>query len=799
MFFATHCNRQTLFDFLDTPGLTTEDAVGGLQEYVWRCMAQGKRVRDWCRDAAQAEQAYPSPATARALATPILTTLLPFNTHWLGSPALPPPLLPNSFLAALTRNQLIDALARLSREDRLASRRLQYERELVLELCLEYIGRRWRSSETLVGFADDVSRKLSEVEFEINIQGYPPIIHSIISPILHKIRFTLGFITLPQLVARVSSAGPSAYAYPPAQIFSAWVERRLQSGIHFHIILDDLDSAKSSLSEEDRRALVDALQGYALDKPFAERQRLPVEKQARTALTQKSKVACKWLSHKRANSSISRAPFSLDQRRPSLPAISPSQSHPRFAPSLTESQDICSVLGCTTTEVRSMLLGQLLELRYCVYGDNSWWFGNSKNQAEDILDSLESCLETQDLFITELRQTFNLSPVQATPKLVLTPRRLSSDMVHHSRDVSFDLEQYLRDISLPLHPHQGESVEDTVKDLCETRSTTPVSISSVWTLESPQDDKDTSGRVSSLSTYTIRHAVKTDLKTNAVELRFPLPIQSPASTTELDQLDKRRSKLATSSVPNFNDDSYTRLPAKNGLRKWKKTSKSSFQLSRGEDSGLRIDTSATLPAPLYPASSSPSAMTFSVDTFLSQTDSAPHTPVTRDSSEGQTRRQLHRQCVIFDGEPMSPTNSPDSWSSDIIRSPTLSSNLALPRLLPQGSPLNITEIVSESSEDEFVSPAVSPTPTYRDSLPYSPVPLLSILNLFRDISNGHLLSVKEVEYALMRFVNSERKALEDKDEEWDAEARCRVAWLIEQVAVLVSGCATHALLRLIKE
>lgn len=38
----------------------------------------------------------------------------------------------------------------------------------------------------------------------------------------------------------------------------------------------------------------------------------------------------------------------------------------------------------------------------------------------------------------------------------------------------------------------------------------------------------------------------------------------------------------------------------------------------------------------------------------------------------------------------------------------------------------------------------------------------------------------------MRFVASERRSVEDKGDDWDAEARCRVAWLIEQVAILVS-------------
>lgn len=121
-------------------------------------------------------QAHSLPAIRNALSTPLLSTLLPFtrlpaNPYFPApEPPLPPSLLPNSFLPALTRNQLIDALARLSKEERLISKTLHYEQELVLELCLEYIGRRWRSSEAVAeNVVDDISRKLTKVEFEVSV------------------------------------------------------------------------------------------------------------------------------------------------------------------------------------------------------------------------------------------------------------------------------------------------------------------------------------------------------------------------------------------------------------------------------------------------------------------------------------------------------------------------------------------------------------------------------------------------------------------------------------------------------
>lgn len=40
----------------------------------------------------------------------------------------------------------------------------------MLELCLEYIGRRWRSSEAVAeNVVDDISHKLTKIEFEVSV------------------------------------------------------------------------------------------------------------------------------------------------------------------------------------------------------------------------------------------------------------------------------------------------------------------------------------------------------------------------------------------------------------------------------------------------------------------------------------------------------------------------------------------------------------------------------------------------------------------------------------------------------
>lgn len=97
--------------------------------------------------------------------------------------------------------------------------------------------------------------------------------------------------------------------------------------------------------------------------------------------------------------------------------------------------------------------------------------------------------------------------------------------------------------------------------------------------------------------------------------------------------------------------------------------------------------------------------------------------------------------------------------------------------------MNPFQAESSIPEDHGHSSGLSPITTYQD---LSPAPLSSILKLFWDLSNGCQLEPEEVEDALMRFVANERRSVEDKGDDWDEGARCRVEWLIEQVAVLVN-------------
>ncbi|TYJ58947.1 hypothetical protein B9479_000382 [Cryptococcus floricola] len=806
----------------DTSRLDRDHLVDALQEHVFRSMGQGKRVREWCSQVTHAiERAPPSPALGEALATPILTSLLPFtrlpsNPYFpTPEPPLPPPLLPNSFLATLTRNQLIDALARLSKEDRLISKKLHYEQELVLEACLEYIGRRWRSPETIDGnLVDDISRKLTEVEFEVHLQGYPPTVRNALSPVLHKLRHTLGFITSSQLVAKLNSTGPSAYPYPPSQpaeIISSWVVRRLQAGVSYQNILHELHTVQSGLSDDD--LLPNVLRPLGLADAFSSPSTpRPAERQPKGL----SKITPRWLSHKRANSSITKLhPISsplaaADHRRPSLPVISstPSLLTPPCADRPSSRASVCSSLGCTDVQgVKATLLGQLLVMRYHIHGhqDEGWFLGGGRESAEERLTLLEARSGPDE----DLQQVF--SSLRAVFSL-LQPALAGKSM--HTRDVSFDLDQYIKDISLPVRITEEDDDDDPVEALYDSRCGTSASMHSFASIDSQAEHECEEGqkRVSGLSTFTIRKAVREEgVKQRAVEFRFPqLPLpQLP----ELAVPPRPPSRLAASrSVPDFEDGgNYTRLPRRI-LRRERNVTRSALQLGAKPSSkpglGLRIDTTTTLPLrpppsfnpdPPYPFPdhSLPSTPTTCYSTMTTATGMASaSTPrgSMQMTDQTLTRRQMHRQCVIFDGAPISPgagagmdTGAGEGrWSGEIsLNSPSSPASRSSSTTLHAPTHYPSPESPIPSPTPTFHSPC-SPSPSSR--IPTSPVPLSSILALFQSLSEGRPLEAAEVEEALGRFVEDEQRAVEEKGGEWDAEAMCRVAWLIEQVAVLASIC-----------
>ena len=85
---------------------------------------------------------------------------------------VPSQLLPASTLLNLSRNQVIDVLSKTSRERHVVHGDANGFRQQVLEMCLEYIGKRWRGGERNdADLVDSIARKLTEIEFEVDWQG----------------------------------------------------------------------------------------------------------------------------------------------------------------------------------------------------------------------------------------------------------------------------------------------------------------------------------------------------------------------------------------------------------------------------------------------------------------------------------------------------------------------------------------------------------------------------------------------------------------------------------------------------
>ncbi|ADV23351.1 hypothetical protein I305_05619 [Cryptococcus gattii E566] len=756
---AKDARDKDLSQFFETPGLSSKELTDD-------------------------HQAHSLPAICDALATPLLSTLLPFtrlpaNTYF-PSREPPPPtsLLPNSLLSALTRNQLIDALVRLGKDDRLISKKIRYEQELVLELCLEYIGRRWRSSEAVAeSVVDDISRKLTKVEFETRIRGYPPVVRTIISPILHKVRFVLGFVTSSQLVTRLNSSDRSTYLHSdsrPHQNITSWIERRLQAGMAYPFILEECKTMKQGVSDENGDTIMDVLEQFGLAQSFidGDYSSYHLVRKSSHSPSLRPKLSPKWFSHKRAHSSLSKVDCLNPYQQPSLSAIHShngsatlsripysNSSHSSSSSSLAPGDDVYTFLGCANiSEARSVLLWRLLDMRY--HGlEQGWFLGGRREQAEAMLDSLERDI-VNDLPLRVLfhflRLTFHL---QLAPTAASKPDVSSnwlSGGTFHARDVSFDLEQYLRDISQPIQivdddEEDGKQVESHYRSRCSTPATMP----SVWTSESQIDDLGR--RASSVSTFTIKQAVRRDtIKTRAIEFSFP------KKEVKMPKEDQRQSKWTACSVSNFKKEpSYIRLPTKFGLRRSTKLTNSADQLAEG----LHIDTSVPLSSQPSHSSPTPSTTTTLVQSSLYQNGSLPNSPTLRNLPLGQNRRQLHRQCAILDGERLGPSKFPDFHSSGEI-SPAATSFRS-----NQFARMNPFQVESSILEDHGHSSGLSPITSYQDC---SPVPLSSILKLFWDLPNGRQLEPEEVEDALMRFVASERRSVEDKGDNWDEGARCRV-------------------------
>ncbi|OCF34259.1 hypothetical protein I316_04212 [Kwoniella heveanensis BCC8398] len=746
--FFPRSNRMSTFDLptrsavlaelLQKRGIGHNEVEGCLIEFILRSWTDGKRVREWCEEISQILELIPiSTSLKEAIHSPPLQILLPFvhlpsNAFFPSTePPLPSPLLPTTSLGSISRNQLIAALVRLSIENYHDGSRPFCDEPLVCELCLEYIAKRWRSTDVCEeGTVDMISKKLTEVEFELQVQGHPATMDSTILPIFHKIRFQLGFVTSPQLVTRLNntphldqtitrttypislcvtsgsigsrsvSASASALSdsinlsnsgsgsvaqqhhhhhrqQQPNQIVRAWVQRRLCTGVGYQLILDELSNVKSRLNDDrHREILIAVLDDFGIRSKLDEAtcdqfgllwlspsptQTSPTGKRIRplplltSRMRRKRSVnkhhhghihAPKWLSHRRNNSSSSKISLSIhhpEHCRPSLPSSSPvfspspsfltspstvtfpdesvlrhSTMHER--PRTSFHDDLTSSLMSLTDpeDVRTVLLNQLMEMRYHVHGhdDEGWFLGGGREQAEELMGHLEQrMLGKKDLMglrevFNSMRSAFDLGPGEKVESFSRPTTYMSvgtgskhDTMIgrhsRHGRSVSFDLENYLAELAPPAASHtptssdenedghcrfsiQGEEVQTPESPVINVISTpfsprrrASAGATSVLTMASMLTTDSQIDIASRMSCFEIQQAKREfPLQLQAIQFHFPARDIAPRED------EWETYKRVSRSVPNLQcSEKYTRLPPRVGsLRKSKM--RSSQSLSR---------------------------------------------------------------------------------------------------------------------------------------------------------------------------------------------------------------------------
>lgn len=209
--------------------------------------------------------------------------LFPFiritSPYFPTSPPFPPPLIVATSLPTITRKQLIDALARLSRQTS-PPRDSLYIESLISEVVLEYIARKCNAEQE--DLVEAVGRKLTEIEFEVSLdfpknfsgdsagltrpqvqmQGDLSIVRSTIHPALQKARFLLGFLSSAQLVVRLNASShnsipPSDRVRPdPEQLVRAFITRRLARSIDPTVIVLDLASIQGRLNSASHKSMI---------------------------------------------------------------------------------------------------------------------------------------------------------------------------------------------------------------------------------------------------------------------------------------------------------------------------------------------------------------------------------------------------------------------------------------------------------------------------------------------------------------------------------------------------------------
>ncbi|WWC91918.1 uncharacterized protein L201_006870 [Kwoniella dendrophila CBS 6074] len=256
-----------LDEILQKRNVTRREIEGCLTEFVIKSWKEGKSVREWCEDIQRIlEVIQVTHILLQAFQTSCLRYLLPFVEPLPNiynptiEPPFPPPLLPKGALLKITRDQLIETLCRLSKENCYSGSRPFCDEPLIYELCLSYISTIWRKSKldnhTEDHLIDWISKDMTEIEFEIQLQ---------VSTVQN---FRLSSIPTTETPDNnETSTTHPRYGIPlsdekddPKQleiIIRAWVVRRLSIGIQYSVILAELANIKCRIEDSDLRQLVD--------------------------------------------------------------------------------------------------------------------------------------------------------------------------------------------------------------------------------------------------------------------------------------------------------------------------------------------------------------------------------------------------------------------------------------------------------------------------------------------------------------------------------------------------------------
>ncbi len=634
---------------------------------------------------------------------------------------------------------------------------------------------------------------------------------------LNELRFQLGLVNVTHLGARLGAQGTSRSTGEATQLLCAWAVRRLSSGLDPQSVADSLVAMRERLPGSAGDALPDVLAFFCLDgRPTHTHTTVTEDVPARPRTLSRLSIRTtkrrtlpipQWLSS-RPSPNAKLPPLELE-RRPSLPTLllpatpprSDGEPGPRLSTPTSDTSSPCSTPGAietpsfSTTSLpsyptrqpsplyqstpdlnslglsdcpndRIILVDHLLTLRYRLGADADGWFlGIGRDKAADLLIGVEAAGDTNvKEVVAQLRYAFGL-PLVIIP-ISRTPSPAEAAMPFHQRDESFDLEQYLDDI-IPLG-EDGKStpgVSPSKSSLCESptvdlysQTTPPASplskpsstaspivdlytarasistISSVVTTDSSATLTSLSDSIS-VSAFSI-HEARRELPMSAKATAYRVPDRAIVDAVDEAGFPSLLPPLSyprnAKSMPNVND-TYTRMPD----RRRRPRSTKDFRLLPPFD--LEAHTAQFVPSSASESSHSQlgcSSTLVKGYTFPPRKSPAasafpdklsPRRPSLDDGD--RSRRQKFRQCVIVDGARVSPHAS------------------------PQTAPQDATA-------------------------------LGAILALFHPGADS---GTDAVERALLQAVKNEEQRLAAMGEVFDAEARARLAWLLEQVGQEVSS------------